>query len=124
MKGKRANNSTYHSDNKMDNSSTGNDKEILEIENNIDSADDVITKEKNNLAINSDAEIYTTGDSDEYRLRGLGKYTFKPRSKYLNYVIEYENFEKKREKIFAIKFSRAASRNLVVEKSLKPVSVT
>ncbi|KAL4234782.1 hypothetical protein ACF0H5_006424 [Mactra antiquata] len=58
---------------------------------------------KPNLAIQSGVEIYNVNPLDSPRVHdGLGKYTFKPRLKYLNSVPYNEIGEKDRDKLYVI----------------------
>lgn len=57
---------------------------------------------RQNLAINDGAEIYDSDIGDAPRPVGLGRYTFKPRLKYLTSKPYFEIAEKDRENLYVI----------------------
>ncbi|XP_060582259.1 uncharacterized protein LOC132738688 [Ruditapes philippinarum] len=73
---------------------------------------------RTNLAINPGAEIYTIDPSNESKVSGLGKYTFKPRLKYLKSKPYDEIDEKDREKLYVINSYKHCSGKSIVPETL------
>ncbi|XP_045192141.2 uncharacterized protein LOC123548705 isoform X2 [Mercenaria mercenaria] len=69
---------------------------------------------RRNLAINPGVEIY----SNESRVHGLGKYTFKPRLKYMNSKPYNEMEEKDRDKLYVINSYKHCSGKSVLPSTL------
>ena len=73
-------------------------------------------KSRKNLAINPGAEIYNVDRSNESRVNGLGRYTFKPRLKYLKSKPYDEIDEKDRDKLYVINsYKHCSGKSLVPE---------
>ncbi|XP_045192128.1 uncharacterized protein LOC123548702 [Mercenaria mercenaria] len=73
---------------------------------------------RKNLAINPGVEIYDVDPSDEYRVSGLGKYTFKPRLKYMKSKPYHEIDEKDRDKLYVINSYKHCSGKSILPSTL------
>lgn len=73
---------------------------------------------KPNLAIQSGVEIYDVNSHDSSKVYGLGKYTFKPRLKYLNSKPYDELDEKDRDKLYVINSYRHCSGKSIIPSTL------
>lgn len=73
---------------------------------------------KENMAIKPGVEIYNVDPPDPYKVSGLGKYTFKPRLKYMATKPYLEIDEKDREQLYVINSYRHCSGKSILPSTL------
>lgn len=70
------------------------------------------------MAINPGVEIYNINPADSSKFSGLGKYTFKPRLKYMTSKPYFEIEEKDREKLYVINSYKHCSGKSILPSTL------